>query len=522
MFIKNKNSFIIYTAVLLLGLIMLNITSRDIFKRFDLTDNKKFSLSSSSKAIVSKLDDRLTLKVYFSDDLPNELGNTRRFLQDILEEYRAVSKKINFYFHDPESDTDLEEQARKDGIQPVQMQALENDQMVVKKVYLGMVLLYENKKEIIPLIQTTAGLEYMISTKIKSLMNIDKKTVGIMHLTSAEPPKTENLTSQLNQHYNFRAVDPLNDIPGNIDLLLITGAVDTVDTNAISNIENFLRAGKKILITQSGVSTDIQTQQATPIESNIFDLLKKYRLELQKNLVLDSKCGNVQVQQAVGLFRMNRQVQYPFFPVVDSFNKSDSASGFIVEGLEQLLPLFPSEIKIDTIPNDFVSRVTHLFKSSNNSGLMEGNFMLSPDPQQNPFLKMLGQKGKILGARSELSSGGELMLISDSKFLLDEGGLSIPDNIIFAMNAVDFLAGDKDLIALRSREISSRPLDILKLSEEEMSLISQDERDKRKNNIKKRWKYANIILPSLLIIGFGVFRVRKEKNEAEVLKQIYD
>ena len=101
----------------------------------------------------------MTIKVYFSDDLPSELGNTRRFLQDILEEYQALSNDISFFFHDPESDTELEEQARKDGIQPVQMQALENDQMVVKKVYLGMVLLFENKKEIIPLIQTTAGLE---------------------------------------------------------------------------------------------------------------------------------------------------------------------------------------------------------------------------------------------------------------------------------------------------------------------------------------------------------------------------
>ena len=107
----------------MVGLIMLNLTARDIYKRFDLTDNKKFSLSHSSKTIVSKLDDRLTIKAYFSDQLPSELGNTRRFLQDILEEYRAASKNIKFYFHNPESDTELEEQARKDGIQPVQMQA---------------------------------------------------------------------------------------------------------------------------------------------------------------------------------------------------------------------------------------------------------------------------------------------------------------------------------------------------------------------------------------------------------------
>ena len=160
MLIKNKNSFIIFLSALLVGLILLNLTSRDIYHRFDLTDNKKFSLSSSSDSILAKLDDRLTIKVYFSDELPGDLGNTRRFLQDILEEYRAESNEISFFFHDPESDSELEEQAGKDGIQPVQMQALENDQMTVKKVYLGMVLLYENKKETIPLIQTTAGLEY--------------------------------------------------------------------------------------------------------------------------------------------------------------------------------------------------------------------------------------------------------------------------------------------------------------------------------------------------------------------------
>ena len=208
-----------FAGGLLVGLILLNLISRDNFHRFDLTDNKKFSLSPSSKTIVSKLDDRLTIKVYFSDDLPSELGNTRRFLQDILEEYQALSDDVSFFFHAPESDSELEEQARKDGIQPVQMQALENDQMVVKKVYLGMVLLFENKKEIIPLIQSTAGLEYMISTKIKSLINIDKKTIGLMALNSEEQPKTDNLTSQLNQHYNFRSVDSNTDIPENIDVL---------------------------------------------------------------------------------------------------------------------------------------------------------------------------------------------------------------------------------------------------------------------------------------------------------------
>ena len=494
MLINNKNSFILFAGGLLVGLILLNLISRDNFHRFDLTDNKKFSLSPSSKTIVSKLDDRLTIKVYFSDDLPSELGNTRRFLQDILEEYQALSDDVSFFFHAPESDSELEEQARKDGIQPVQMQALENDQMVVKKVYLGMVLLFENKKEIIPLIQSTAGLEYMISTKIKSLINIDKKTIGLMALNDEEQPKTDNLTSQLNQHYNFRSVDPKTDIPENIDVLLVSGGVDSVEEATISNLNSFLTSGKKILMTQSGVNTDIQLQQASPIESNIFDFLNKYDLDLQKNLVLDSKCGNVQVQQSVGLFRMNRAVQYPFFPVVDTFNYKDSVAGIIVNKLEQILPLFPSEIKIDTVRNENVLNVSTLFTSSNNSGLMSSNFMLSPDPQQNPFLKLLGQSGKVLSALSSLKGGGELMLISDSKFLSDEGGMSIPDNMVFLMNAVDYLADDEDLISLRSREVTSRPLDILKLSDELKSLIQKKDRCLLISENRPEWMISDLAI----------------------------
>ena len=153
---------------------------------------------------------------------------------------------------------------------------------------------------------------------------------------------------------------------------------------------------------------------------------------------------------------------------------------------------------------------------------MESTLVLSPDPQQNPFLRMLGQPGKILAATSRLNTGGELMLVSDSRFLSDEGGMSIPVNMIFMMNAVDYLANDADLISLRSREITSRPLDILQLSDAEENSMSQDDKDKLRDKKKKRWKFANMVLPTLLIIGFGFYRIRREKVQAEVLKQIYD
>ena len=171
MLVKNKKSLTIYLTVLAAILLLLNLISRNWYKRFDLTDNKMYSLSKSSEDIVDKIDDLLTMKVYFSDDLPGELSNTKRYLQDLLEEYEAKSDNIRFFFTDPESNEKLQEEARKDGIQPVQMQVVENDKLEIKRVYLGMVILYEDKKETIPVIQTATGLEYLITTKIKTLVN---------------------------------------------------------------------------------------------------------------------------------------------------------------------------------------------------------------------------------------------------------------------------------------------------------------------------------------------------------------
>ena len=502
MLVKNRNSLTIYLLILIGALLLLNLISRNWYKRFDLTDNKMYSLSSSSENIVDKIDDLLTMKVYFSNDLPGELSNTKRYLQDLLEEYEAKSDNIRFFFTDPESNEKLQEEAQKDGIQPVQMQVVEDDKLEIKKVYLGMVMLYEDKKETIPVIQTATGLEYLITTKIKTLVNTNKKTVGIVNLSKTEEVKTENLSNQLRQHHNVQSLDLSNEdlIMDNIDVLLISGATDTLDDNSITNIQSFMNSGKNIFMAQGAVLTDMQVQQANPINSNIFSLLKSYGLIINKNLVLDKSCGRVQVQQQMGFIRMNVPMEYPFLPIIKNFNDQE----LVVSGLEQIHVFFPSEIVLDTLLSDEVIGVTDLFSSSNKSGIMAGRFMLSPDPKNNPFLQNLNQSSKIVGAASRLATGGELILVSDSKFLADDAGMSIPENMVFLMNAIDYLAGEKELIALRSREITNRPLDEIE------------------DGTRTRWKWANVLLPSLIIAGLGFYRSKNEKTKADILKQIYE
>ena len=107
---QNKKSFITYIGIVAAILVIFNVVSRNWFFRLDLTENKMYSLSESSKSVVSKIDDRLTMKVYFSDNLPGEYGNNRRYLQDILEEYAAYSRGyIHFEFYPPDNDKKMQD-----------------------------------------------------------------------------------------------------------------------------------------------------------------------------------------------------------------------------------------------------------------------------------------------------------------------------------------------------------------------------------------------------------------------------
>jgi gliding-associated putative ABC transporter substrate-binding component GldG len=498
--INSKKNFIIYSFVLFAVLVLLNMISRNKFFRWDLTDNKMYSLSESSKSVVSKIDDLMTLKVYFSNNLPGEYGNNRRYLQDILEEYAAFSDgNLTFEFYEPETDEDLQTDAQKSGIQPVQLQVIENDKVEVKRVYMGLVFMYEDAREVIPVIQTTTGLEYDITTNIKKLVDSNKESIAIAS-TSTQTITNENIVQILRQRFNVRNIGLDSVVPTDIAVILLNGVSDSLSVEERKNLENYVENGGNLIVGQNRLTVDIQTQQATPIVSDIFQLLGKYGFQIEENLVLDKTCGQVNVQQNMGIFRMAVPMDYPFLPIIQNFNENEA----VVSGLEGLRTMFPSEITLDSLNETMI-----LFQSSDNSSSMSEFYNLNPDPKVNPIFSQLNEKGKILAARSEVSNNetgisGQVILISDSKFFADNGGGGSPENHIFMLNAIDFLLGDSELISLRSREITNRPLQELE------------------DDIRMRWKWANILLPSLLIVVFGFVRLRGEKNRATMLEELYD
>ncbi|NOX34409.1 MAG: ABC transporter permease [Deltaproteobacteria bacterium] len=196
--IKEKYlKFILYMVVI----VLVNIAGITLFFRIDLTKDKIYSLSQASRDVVATLSEPLTIKVFFSKDLPAPHNNTERYLKDLLEEYSARGGKyFNYTFYDvtPEEGTltreadENRDMAKSYGIQPVQIRIMENDEIKFKNAYMGLVIIHGDLIEKIEAITTTNGLEYKLTTaiqkmnnKVSALLRLKDKVKVNMYLSSS-------------------------------------------------------------------------------------------------------------------------------------------------------------------------------------------------------------------------------------------------------------------------------------------------------------------------------------------------
>ncbi|MBU8848112.1 MAG: GldG family protein [Desulfobacterales bacterium] len=196
--IKEKYfKFILYLVII----VLINIVGITLFFRADLTSSKIYSLSPASRDVVATLSEPLSIKVFFSKDLPAPHNNTERFLKDLLEEYSAKGKKyFNYTFYNvtPEEGTltgktdENRDMAQNYGIQPIQIRIMENDELKFKNAYMGLVIIHGDLIEKIEAITSTNGLEYQLTTaiqkmnnKVSALLRLDEKVNITMYLSSS-------------------------------------------------------------------------------------------------------------------------------------------------------------------------------------------------------------------------------------------------------------------------------------------------------------------------------------------------
>jgi gliding-associated putative ABC transporter substrate-binding component GldG len=498
----------------LASLILLNIVSIRLFGRLDVTRNRLFTLSEASRTIVGQLDDKVTVKAYFTEDLPSPYNNHRRLLLDQLNEYRAYARgNLAFEFVDPTGEK-AEQDAQQQGIAPVQVQVVKEDKFEVKRAYMGLVIQYEDRREVIPVIQNPSTLEYEISSTIKRLTTKGQRKIGFL-AGHGEPAMQElgRIQEMLRRQYELTTVDVSKgrEVPADIAALIVMAPTSPIPEPEKLQIDQYLMRGGKVAFLLNRVEMTLQNRFGREVALGLDDLLEAYGLRIAPDAVRDVQCANISIMQQQYGFNIQSQVPFPYLPLASTFSQGNP----MVKDLQGLVFFFVSSVDTVNLASRGLSGEI-LIRTSKQSGRLTGAFIYDPlqryvtedFPEQAIPLAALVQ-GKFRSAyagkpvpvdtsagsapppASPLSEGTEsrVLLIGDGDFARDQY-LGNRDNLTFFANMVDYLVDDAGLITIRSKEVSQPPLDQVS------------------DGTKKAIKYANMILPPLLVIGYGLFRWR--------------
>ncbi len=494
----------IYTTVFLVTaiVIVINLLASEYHLRIDLTEDREYTLSEATKDILRDLPEPVTIKAYFSTDLPPHIVKTRRDFQDLLIEYANASDgQVIYEFVDPKEKDSYEQEATQAGIRPVLINVREKDQVKQQRAFLGATIHLGDQKEVMPFIQPGASMEYDLSTAIKKLSVEEKPTVGfISGHGEATPSVMSQVVEQLSVLYQTREIrlSDTTDIPADINTLAWVNPSDSIPDSQLEKVDAFLDRGGRLLVAINRVQGDLRSLYGMSVSTGLEGWLSKKGIDVVDNFVADAQCGSVSVPQQFGIFTVQANVSFPYVPVIGTF-----AEHPITTGLESVMLQFASEIKISP-GSDSTSVITPIAFSSNLSTVLPAPqfFDINKEWTENDFPR---ENIPVAVAVENVGQHeGRMVVIADGDFPVNgppqQSRPLQPDNVNLFVNSIDWLSDDTGLIALRTRGAVSRP--IIELEDSTKTIL----------------KYVNFVFPVLLVIGYGI--VRAQRNRITRLKRM--
>ncbi len=499
---KRKNLYIT-TLLIAAILVVVNLISVRLFYRLDLTEDHAYTLSKATKEILKNLHEPVTVTAYFSKNLPPAIAETRNEFRDMLIEYSNRSHGMLVYeFVNPNEDPQKEQEALKNGIQPVMINVREKDQMKQQKAYLGAVISMGDRKEVIPFMQPGGPIEYALSSAIKKLSVTDKPKVGILEgygcAGLAELQQVQQGLEVLYEVVPLRLTDSTG-IPADIRTVAIVRPQDSLPAFVFAQLDSLLKRGGNIFVAINRVKGDLQRAYGSVLNTGLEGWLLSKGISVAPDFVVDVKCGMVTVQQQQGFFRIATNVSFPYIPVISHF-----ADHPAVQGLESVIMEFASPIEYT---GDSTRTFTPLAFTSEKSNTLPAPVFFDIEKQwtEADFPKQHIPVAAVLEGDFGGSVRGRILVVGDGDFPVNRGGQQInPDNANLMVNSIDYLSDDTGLIELRTRGITSRP--IKELSDSTRTLL----------------KVINFALPLLLVILYGLYRLfRNRKIRMERLEEDY-
>jgi len=515
---KNLKQLGLIAAVL----IVINFAGSYIFKRFDMTDDKRYTLSEASIKVIEEVKDPLYIDIFLGGDLPPEFKRLQNEIRQTLEEYQVYNSNITFNFVDPLAE---EEDVQKNiqemyalGFSPTNIDMTRKGKKSLIQIFPWAIANMGQKSVNIPLLvnnfmtnkddninKSVQLLEYNFSDAITKLAITSKKKIAVIKGNGEMPDKyMSDFLISLKEYYVLGEFN-LDSVHGDkqktldnlerFDLAIIAKPTEAFTDEEKAVFDQYIMNGGKTLWMVDRVAADLDSlrnKQATtlaiPRDINMDDMFFKYGVRINANLVQDLLSTPITVQSANG----EVPVDWPFSPVVRSRENHPINKNINIVKLE-----FASQI--DTLKNNI--KKTVLLESSEQSktvgipaqiSLYE--FVNKINPSQfnkgnqtlgvlleGKFSSVYENRMKPVKFRNILDKGKEtkMIVIADgdivnykyaNKKLLTEGIdpwlQQNYSNREFLLNCVNYLMDDEGLVKIRGKNVNLRFLDAKKVQEE--------------------------------------------------------
>ena len=509
-------------------IVLINFLSSRRFVRADLTAEKRYTISQSTKKVLKRLDDIVTIDAYFSRQ-PARVAQIRQSVRDMLEEYRAFSKNLQINFIDPAAEEEAQKQKlRFMGIPEVQVNVIEKDKAEVANVYMGIAILYADKKEVLPVVQTTANFEYDLTSAILKVTSKEVKTIGF--LTGHDEIDVFDqafgpLRQELSKQYDVRKVpiDAGKAVDADVATLVIAGPKKELTEREKYEIDQFIMRGGRVCFLIDPILIQYQGLNVSPLKTGLNDLLEHYGAKLNDNLVLDVSMGQLVYSQ--GFMTVTTGYAY-FVKVLKEYRyrtgeTSDGLSqdSIITNQLESLTLNWASSLEL--LPQEDASvEAIALAKTSRGGWTAQSPYNISPTDRQFQPPASVQQAHTVAVSLSGVfksfyagkaippvessesdeavtakpaeeerttktdSEATQIVVVGNSQFLQQ----SQRDGQLFFLNTVDWLTLGEELINIRSHGATNRPLK--EISESEKFFL----------------KFISIAGVPILVVAFGLVR----------------
>ena len=542
---------VVAVLVLIVGINLLG----GLFKfRSDLTENKLYTLSNGTKKILNKLDTDVVIRFYFSKDnasVPVPLRTYAQEVQDLLEEYQQFSHgRIKVVKLDPKPDSDAEDSANLDGIEG-------QDVNLTDKIYLGIAVSCLNSKATIPYLSPDREtlLEYDLSRSISSVANPKKVAIGVMSalpITGREaspmmmqrrqqPSQPWIFLTELKENYAVRDIPMTADkIDDDVSVLVVVHPQGISDQAQYAIDQFLLRGGKMVALLDPYSFFEAQTAgqygEAAGYDSTLAKLLPAWGIQFSVTKVLADPLFATQVQRendvqadptilSVTSDGINKQdalgaaINDLLLPFAGAFTgtpanglkedvlvKSTNQAGLVDTSILQAgADAVRKELKSDNTSYPIAIRLSGKFKTAFPNGKPEPKS--SPEPTESPKPESSPSTSPTPKVESlkEGQAGGVVILVGDSDFAYDAIAgraqqvlaqtVFVPSNgnLNFIQSCVEQLAGDSDLIGIRSRSSGNRPFVVVNKMEAAAEQKYQSKIDELEDNLNQtRQKLASL------------------------------